>query len=155
MTELEMYLNNWLADRGYELEVRECDDEFFYSDPLSLIGVAISGKTVDRHFLRFIEENGCNFEFSNAFIPCFLHELGHHETEDDFDDEDHEEYCTFNMTFEGVDMDNYENQLRYMTHPIEFAATSWAIDYINSHEDEIYELAENLNRIFNEREAVA
>jgi len=151
MTNLENYLTNWLTSRGYELEVRECDDEFFYSDPLSLIAVATSAKAVDRYFLRFIDSLGCQVSFSNAFIPEFLHELGHNETLDDFDEEDDEEYREFEHSFEGLDMDNWENQLLYMSHPIELAATQWAVDYINSHVDEVIEMAKTLNTIFAER----
>lgn len=152
MTELEQYLTNWLTSHDYELEVHECDDEFFYCDPLSFIGIATHAKAVDKHFLRFINEHGCKMQFSNAFIPEFLHEVGHDNMNGDFDDDEWEEYRDFEHSFEGLDMDNYDNQLRYMTHPIEFAATMWAIDYINSHEEEIVELANALNRIFAERE---
>ena len=151
MTELEQYLTDWLTDRGYELEVHECDDEFFYCDPLSFIAVATSATTVDKHFLRFIYDHGCNFTFSNAFIPMFMHEIGHDEMNCLFDDDEWEEYREFEHSFEGVNMDNYANQVRYMSHPIELAATSWAIDYINEHPEEIAAMADRLNQIFAER----
>ena len=147
MTELETYLTNWLTSHDYELEVRECDDEFFYCDPLSFIGVATHAKPVDQHFLRFIKEQGCNLSFSNAFIPEFLHEVGHDNTNCDFEENEWEEYRDFERSFEGLDMNDYNNQLRYMTHPIELAATRWAIDYINTHPEEIIEMANTLNKI--------
>lgn len=152
MTELERYLTNWLADRGYELDVRECDDEFFYCEGLSFIGVATHAKFIDNHFLRFINEHGCKVEFSNAFIPQFLHEVGHDEMNGDFDDDEWDEYHKFVDTFDGLDMDDWNLQKQYMGHPIELAATMWAIDYINSHEEEIVEMANALNKIFAERE---
>ena len=155
MTKLETYLTDWLTDRDYELEVHECDDDFFYSDPLSLIAVRNQASSIDDHLLRFFYDNNCELMFSNAFIPAFLHELGHHETMDDFSDEEWNAYREFERSFEGLDMNNYNNQVRYLSHPIELAATMWAIDYINSHKEEVEELAATLNIIFAERRNVA
>lgn len=151
MTELEQYLTEWLTERGYELEVHECDDEFFYCEPLSFIAVATTGKDIDAHFLRFVRELGCTLDFSNAFIPEFLHEVGHDNVNGDFDDDEWEEYREWEHTFVGRDMSTYEAQLEYLNHPIERAATQWAVDYINSHEEEIAAMADRLGKIFNTR----
>lgn len=148
MTILETYLTNWLADHDCDYEVRECDDEFFVCEGLSFISVATHAKFIDNYFLRFIAEHGCTMEFSNGFIPEFLHEVGHTETNADFDDADWDEYHEFVKSFDGLDMDNWDNQVRYMSHPIELAATEWAINYINEHPAEIIELAVGLNYIF-------
>lgn len=145
---LEQYLTNWLQNHDYELEVKVCENEFFYSDPLSLIAVSPNATNLDHYFLDFISLNDCSLTFSNAFIPMFLHEVGHSETMDDFSEEEWEEYRDFEHSFSNLDMDNPFLQFRYFSHPIEFAATSWAISFINTHQQEIEEMVKALGEIF-------
>ena len=73
---------------------------------------------------------------ADIFLWSFLHELGHHETENDFEDEEWDEYLNICNIIE----DDYE----YYHLPIEYAATYWAGKYITNHESEIKALWDQL-----------
>ena len=82
-------------------------------------------------FLEYAQSLFTNIH-TNIFIWSFLHELGHHETEDDFEDEEWDEY---------ISRINKEISCEeYYSLPIEHAATAWAGEYIQSHVEEVAKL---------------
>lgn len=83
-------------------------------------------------FIAFAEELFPNIK-ADIFIWSFFHELGHHETADDFEDEDWDEYRAL------VGSKMITNQ-EYFRLPIEIAATRWAGEYIQTHVDEVARL---------------
>ena len=147
MERLDAYLTKWLHSHDYDLEVKSCEDEFFYSDELSLIGVATHSSATDHFFLEYLYSLGLELDFSNYFIPAFFHELGHYETYDFFEDEDFDDWREMEVSLVGKGK-TYEDFLVYFSHPVEKAASEWAVDYINSHPNEIIEMANALNKIF-------
>ena len=66
---------------------------------------------------------------ADIFLWSFLHELGHHETEDDFEQEEWDEY----MEITKKDIDDFT----YYNLPIEKAATEWAGNFMIEHENEV------------------
>lgn len=82
---------------------------------------------------------------ADVFLWSFLHELGHRETEDDFEQEDWDEYME--RIRQPISSEEYFNL------PIEYAATAWAGEYIESHVDEIAslwnELVEAISNFYN------
>lgn len=119
----------------FECEAKVGLDFAFYSESNT---ITYSLVLVDRFAQSF--ENYCKSLFpdvqANIFIWSLLHEVGHRETEDDFDDEEWEEY----MEVIGSELSEQE----YYSLPIEHAATVWAGEYIQSHEKEITRLWEDL-----------
>ena len=67
---------------------------------------------------------------ADIFLWSLFHELGHHETEDDFDEEDDEEY------WKQVKQCNKDAE-KYYRLPQEYAATDWAGEYMETHEAEV------------------
>ena len=69
---------------------------------------------------------------ADPFLWSIMHEIGHRETEDDFEDEEWEEYQnTVSDLKSGKDDETYYNL------PIEYAATYWAGNYMTEHVEEV------------------
>lgn len=69
---------------------------------------------------------------ADIFLWSLLHELGHHETEDDFEDEDEDYYYAALKTI--------KTDEEYYNLPQEYAATAWAGEYMETHEVEVARL---------------
>ena len=82
-------------------------------------------------FLKFTHSLFPNIN-ANIFLWSFLHELGHHETEDDFEDEEWKKYRK--------DIIKCKTDEEYYNLPIEYAATYWAGEYLTNHMNEIRDL---------------
>ena len=67
---------------------------------------------------------------SDIFLWSLMHELGHAETEDEFDDDEEYEAAAANV----ISDEDYYNI------PQEYAATDWAGEYMTEHEDEMIQL---------------
>ena len=96
----------------------------------------VIGEEDDSEFQKY-----CNSLFpeikADTFLWSFLHELGHHETEDDFEEEEWYEYQR--RISSGINNDEYFRL------PIENAATTWAGEYILTHKAEIAEFWNELS----------
>lgn len=73
---------------------------------------------------------------ADPFLWSVLHELGHHETEDDFEDDEWKEYDDIVSNWDSFNQKDEE----YYNLPIEYAATSWAGNYMITHTKEVKEL---------------
>lgn len=92
----------------------------------------------DKMFFYFISET-FNYKVKDLFLLSLLHEVGHHVTLDDFEDEEisADRKIKNRIAFE-IDNDNYESKLlEYFNLPTEYAATAWAVSYMRAHEKEI------------------
>ena len=69
---------------------------------------------------------------ANIFLWSFLHELGHNETVEDFEDEDWQDYIN--------KINSCPCDEEYYNLPIEYAATYWAGKYMLNHQNEIKNL---------------
>lgn len=89
-------------------------------------------------FVEFIEKN-FDYKVRDIFLVSLLHEVGHHFTLEDFDDEEWNDDHLKKVFIEAtITEENYkEKSFQYFSLPIEFAATAWAIDYLKSHEKEV------------------
>ena len=86
-------------------------------------------------FLKFTHSLFPNIN-ANVFLWSFFHELGHHEAEDDFEDEEWEEYRE--------KASKCSSDEEYYNLPIEYAATYWAGQYMTNHYNEIKKLWNDL-----------
>ena len=122
------------------LEPFECtanlDTDFAYYSASNLITYTFV--VADKHEKTFTDFTRTLFPQieANIFLWSFLHELGHHETEDDFEDNEWEEYLN--------KIDFIKNDYEYYNLPIEYAATYWAGKYMINHKDEIKNLWDQL-----------
>lgn len=88
---------------------------------------------VDKHadsFIQFAES--LHPVHADIFLWSFMHELGHNETEDEFDEEDDDEYI--DAAAAAISDEDYYNI------PQEYRATDWAGEYMTEHEDEMIQL---------------
>ena len=126
-------LNEFLED--YDCEVKQ-DKEFAYYPAVSQITFALEVPTVfDETFMKFVTERHPDIK-ADVFLWSFLHEVGHHETEDDFDDDEWE--CYMRSIF------SCNDDMEYYNLPIEAAATDWAADFMRTHSSETKILWEKL-----------
>ena len=130
ITELNKVLNDFL-------EPFDCsayfNDDFCYWYVGSKINytLVVTDNQADS-FLAFAESLFPSIH-ADIFLWSFLHELGHHETLDDFDEETHLLYRTI------VNNENLSDE-EYYNLPLEKAATEWAGNYMLSHISEISKL---------------
>ena len=122
-------LNEFLAP--FDCEARLGTDFAYYTDDNSISYAIITPEKDETEFINFAEKLFPDVK-ANAFIWSILHELGHHETEDDFEDDEWEDYMTLTL----LDISNEV----YFELDIERAATVWAGEYIQSHMEEVTEL---------------
>lgn len=73
----------------------------------------------------------------STFVLSFLHEIGHYFTIDDYDDA-FDEKANLVIDFDAdSDEEIVEKNRAYWELPVEKAATDWAIDFYNSHREEM------------------
>lgn len=118
-------LNEFLAQ--FEVEA-DLTTNFFYDDKENLIGYALASPVeADDDFRQFFESLNPKFYY-NDFICGFFHELGHHNTLHIFDEE---------VLFDYYCHRDAMSPMEYFNHPVELEATLWAIEYIETHMDEV------------------
>lgn len=130
---INQILNDFLAPFECECELGT-DFEYITTDSLIRYALVVPGGSSEA-FLHHVEQLFPNIK-ADIFIWSVLHELGHHETVDDFEDEDWEDY----MEKCGRGLSNEA----YFELDIEDAATRWAGEYIQSHVEEIAKLWKDL-----------
>lgn len=119
-------LNSFLEP--FECEAFAAGDFAYYSGSNTISYALLIADTHEKSFMNFTRDF---FPAINAdpFLWSFLHELGHHETEDEFEEEDFEDYMRINQ--------NEISSEEYYTLPIEFAATQWAAEFMTDHTKEV------------------
>lgn len=112
--------------------IAEPDSNFAYiSDKNSVHYSLTIAERHEKSFMKFVNKLFPEIK-ADIFLWSLFHEIGHNETEDDFDEEEEEEYRE--MASSNISDEEYYNL------PMEFAATSWAGEYMKEHQEEIKEL---------------
>ena len=139
---MQFVLQKWLDDHSFEEIKVEFDTEFEYRILEDIITITPTISYNYEEFLRFALSRGLELN-PGPWVLAFLHEVGHAQTLlEDWLDEWIEDY------FETRD----RLQLAaYMEHPIELAATDWAIDYINNNKEEIIQLVKDIDKEMNSK----
>lgn len=130
-------LNHFLEDFDCSAEM---SSDFCYWHSKNLINYTLAiPNNEDKWFQEFantlMPELKCD-----SFLLAFFHELGHHETIDDIDDDIYA-YCEdikdeINME----DRATRENNFKYFNLPVEKIATEWGLTYMKTHEKEVADL---------------
>ena len=89
----------------------------------------------EESFIKFAESLHPDVH-ADIFLWSLFHELGHHETEDEFDDEDEVQYLKLST----ICKDDWE----YYNIPQEKAATDWAGWYMETHAADVGQLWNDL-----------
>lgn len=136
---LNEYLQEFLDRNEIECDV-ELGTDFAYLHSKSKIIYSIL--VIDTHadsFLSFAEKLFPEIK-ADIFLWSFLHEVGHYETTDDFDDVEYEEY------YRCIKQDNLDSDIYYNL-PIEKAATIWAGEFMKKNIEEVQRLWNNIQSI--------
>lgn len=132
-------LSLWFEAHGIpSLEFVEGEDFCYYPEPHTIQWGFFGNSKTDEHFMQFMYEYGLRSREINSFTISLLHEIGHYMTLHCFSKEIREtdRVAKENCISDGTISTNYW----YWELPTEFAANMWAIDWANSHPDEVVEL---------------
>lgn len=125
------YLNQWLSDHNFEA-ICMADNNFWVDLSCNIIHYSIYADE-EEIIEIYMEEVSKDFpELAQADVEMlsFFHELGHIETEDEWDEEDWE-------ACENWKENNCASHREYFRYPTEWRATEWACEYILSHKEEV------------------
>lgn len=117
------------------------DDEFYYYSIVEAIGYFLDfgrPSVANRDFMESVKRQKPKVKL-NIFVWCVLHELGHHATEDNFDDE--EQDC---IDKKRARINRTKARRPYYNLPDELAATTWAVEYANTHREEVLEFEDRI-----------
>lgn len=115
--------------------------DFSYIYPRSLVTYTLVVTDIQQDsFLKFAESLFPEIR-ADIFLWSFLHEVGHHETLDDFEDIYHQAY--HQLINSGIELsDEY-----YYNLPIEKAATEWAGEFMKNNVSEVQRLWNNIQPV--------
>ena len=104
----------------------------------------------DKYFQSFLNENFPDIT-ADTFIWSLLHEVGHHETIDDWTPEEQEEFDAKKDFIEELYKAKQDKKISYLyfSLPDEYAATCWAAEYIRENPEEIEALLGELKEVAN------
>ena len=139
---IDITLNHWLKKYGFSARIRGVETDFFWyhNDTISY-SFFFPQEAVD-NWTSLLEELGCKYDI-DLFYTAFLHEVGHSKTYFDFTEEEIQEY---DETLRLIDDEpaSFAEGIDYVySHlPIEYEATRWAVNYINTYPERIKELVD-------------
>lgn len=126
-------LNDFLKENDFDCGAEYVAESDSYYDMIEE-HIVLGGQSVlrgDEIFIEYCKKLGLEKEYSINTLS-FMHELGHHITLDEADDEDWE-YARLLDIAVLLEPDNDEKYLKYFTQPIEAMATEWAVEFMNEH----------------------
>lgn len=134
-------LKNWLKAHDFDVNDVCEDEEFSWDKEEDIININMGEEPNNfGAWDEFMEELGLNFSFSEK-VMAFIHELGHHVTFNTFSEEEQSAYVLLLYFIQNRESSK-ENCMAYYHLDIEYAASAWAVEYVNSHYEDIMELEE-------------
>lgn len=133
------YLQEFLDRNEFDCDC-SLGNNFSYLFERSLITYSlVVADSQGESFLAFCEKLFPNIH-ADVFLWSFLHELGHHETLDDFDNNVHRAYY--------YRIKNYKlSSEEYYNLTIEKAATVWAGEFMQNNPEEVQRLWNNIQPV--------
>ena len=119
-------LNNFL--KQFDCTAKPGTDFACYTDSNTITYALVIADKYEKTFMDFTKRLFPNIR-ADPFLWSTMHEIGHIETENDFDEEDEIAYINAIKT---VTTDE-----EYYNIPQEYAATDWAGTFMETHEEEI------------------
>lgn len=123
------------------LEPFECtaklgsDFSYWYSESLICFALAVA-ESNDIDFRDFCKELQPELH-CDIFLLSFIHELGHHETLDEWNDEEYLDMKIQKEQINKMKVSQKEKNFMYFNIPDERRATEWGLQYIMEHQTEI------------------
>lgn len=140
---IENILNKFLE--SFECEAKLGSDfSYWYSDSLICFALAIS-ESSDRDFQEFCRELQPELH-CDTFLLSFMHELGHHETLDEWDDDEYLDMKIQKEKINKMKVSQKEKNFMYFNIPDERRATEWGLQYMMEHQTEITQLWDRLRQ---------
>ena len=134
---MDKVLNNFLTDIGFSAIKVRFDTDFAYEYDNDIICYTIIvSERMDRLFYNNMLKRGLGID-CGVFVASFLHEVGHVATLPTIDEEEMDYILD---TKENINPDSDDDVELYFNLKDEYLATEWAINYINTHIEEIKKL---------------
>ena len=149
-------LSLWFNAHGISNLEFEEEAEFYYTPTSHKVYYALlDSPTVDNYFQQFAYEYGAEYD-CHPFVFSLLHEVGHYMTLHYFTEEEKEKDKAAKVQNRGKT--GIDAHYDYWELPTEFAANMWAINWLNTHYEELCDLHEvcrlGLNAIFDDQDIV-
>ena len=134
--EIDESIYNFLEKFDYYPDVLLHTDFAYYPDEELITYCFVISKKHDEWFAEYLRDVK-HFQYwdSEMWLLSFFHELGHYNTMYLFSNKELKDY----YQLKEIGIDDKEGYFRYFKHPVEDAATTWAINFINAHDVEIEE----------------
>ena len=146
----EVELKNWLKKQGFTgLDVVD-SDEFLYDIDNHVIYFGVVSTSEGIWFQQFVYEYGMEYCGIIPEVLAFLHEVGHNQTIDAFDNQDIVMDASAKFIL-GMNDDYYNRMIKYWELPTEFAANMWVIDFVNNHIAAVEELCRIYLKYYDEQ----
>lgn len=137
VTEINNILNEFLEQFDCSADIGE---DFCYWGHLSEINYAfVVSSNNDIWFKEFAHSLMPNLD-CDIFLLSFFHELGHHETIDDIEDDVLKDCWKVKGELNKKKVSTKEDNFRYFNLPDEKSATEWGLQYMMNHQEEVAEL---------------
>ena len=133
----------WLCKNGFANIEVDFEYDFGYAvddyKGIHCLNIGVEANdNAGNYFEQFLYEYGCEYVGIPYPILALIHELGHVTTISNFSPTE------MNLFYLAKQFDHGESEhdwyFRYWEMPDEFAATMWAVDFINNHIDAVEEL---------------
>lgn len=135
---IDNFFTKWCQDHGFDV-VCEMGTDFQIDLGHNVVYYApfYCEETEEEYRAEIIKDfpQFANCDLGINALIAFFHEIGHAETENEWDEEDWEGFEAWKQT----EITNVE----YFRHPIEWRATEWACNYILEHQEEVGKLWED------------
>lgn len=131
---IENILNKFLEPFECMAELGS-DFSYWYSESLICFALAVAeSNDIDfRDFCKKLQpELHCDI-----FLLSFMHELGHHETLDEWDDEEYLDMKIQKERINKMKVSQKEKNFMYFNIPDERRATEWGLQYMMEHQTEM------------------
>lgn len=126
-----------------------CGDEFSYFPTNEIISYTVYDFNTDELFIELVNEKYLVDIKPFYFIFSLLHEIGHHMTMDDLTQEDFDNDMFCRQVIIPQIKNERECLKAYINLTAEDLATTWAIDYIDTHIKECIEMQNKIYKLIN------
>lgn len=131
---IENILNKFLEPFECTAELGS-DFSYWYSESLICFALAVT-ESNDIDFRDFCKELQPELH-CDIFLLSFMHELGHHETLDEWEDEEYLDMKIQKERINKMKVSQKEKNFMYFNIPDERRATEWGLQYIIEHQTEM------------------
>ena len=137
---INIAFNHWLKKYGFDCRVCGADTDFFWYHNDTISYSFFFPTDAAENWDNLLEELQCQYNL-DIFYTAFLHEVGHSNTYHWFSDEEIDEYNELHRQIV-EEPSTFADPLDYVyTHlPVEYEASRWAVNYINTYPERVREL---------------